>query len=236
MLAQIASTPLHISAIISAISTATHDVCFVHALQTQVAALSEQDRKAFFINIYNSLVIHALIAIGEPQWLGGRLQRYATASYTIGGQTYSLNDIENGILRGNRLGAAPFSSLPFTPDDPRTKLMLPVDPRIHFALNCGAASCPPIRFYAGAKLDQQLDLAARAFLNRTTLNDRGVLEFSQIFKWYSSDFGSDDKAVLTWSLQYLTSPEKQAAAAKQLATEPVVLEYAEYDWAINEKK
>jgi Protein of unknown function, DUF547 len=207
----------------------------LRALQTQVAALSEQDRKAFFINIYNSLVIHALIAMGEPQWLGGRLQRYATASYTIGGQTYSLNDIENGILRGNRLGAAPFSSLPFTPDDPRTKLMLPVDPRIHFALNCGAASCPPIRFYEGAKLDQQLDLAARAFLNRTPLNDSGVLQFSQILKWYAGDFGTNDKTVLKWASQYVTTPEKQAAAAKQLATEPVVLEYADYNWALNAK-
>jgi Protein of unknown function, DUF547 len=210
--------------------------CLPLAIHAQVAALSEQDRKAFFINIYNSLVIHALIAMGQPQWLGSRLQRYATASYTIGAQTYSLNDIENGILRGNRAGAAPLSSPPFTKDDPRAKLMLPVDPRIHFALNCGAASCPPIRFFEGSKLDQQLDLATRAYLNRTTLNDKGVLEFSQILKWYSSDFGADDKAVLQWVLPYLTSPEKQAAAVKQLATEPVVLEYADYDWAVNAKK
>jgi thiol-disulfide isomerase/thioredoxin len=32
-----------------------------------------------------------------------------------------------------------------------------VDYRIHFALNCGAKSCPPIVYYSPEKLDQQLE-------------------------------------------------------------------------------
>jgi hypothetical protein len=39
----------------------------------------------------------------------------------------------------------------------------PVDPRIHFALNCGAASCPPIRVYTPDKLEFGLEAAASAF-------------------------------------------------------------------------
>ena len=74
---------------------------------------------------------------------------YSTASYNIGGLVYSLNDIENGLLRGNRVSAVPLTSVPF-PDqnDPRKNLMLNCDPRIHFALNCGAVSCPPIAVYS----------------------------------------------------------------------------------------
>lgn len=39
----------------------------------------------------------------------------------------------------------------------------PMDPRIHFALNCGAASCPPIRVYTPDRLEFGLEAAASAF-------------------------------------------------------------------------
>ena len=34
---------------------------------------------------------------------------------------------------------------------------------VHFALVCGARSCPPIRAYSIKNLDRGLDLATRAF-------------------------------------------------------------------------
>ena len=40
----------------------------------------------------------------------------------------------------------------FEMTDPRSAVCLTeVDPRVHFALNCGALSCPPIRIYAEDK-------------------------------------------------------------------------------------
>lgn len=38
-----------------------------------------------------------------------------------------------------------------------------MDKRIHFALVCGAKSCPPIRVYTPEELDEGLDAAAAAF-------------------------------------------------------------------------
>jgi len=68
-------------------------------------------------------------------------------SYFIGGYTYSLNDIENGILRSNRKALGAFRK-PFGKNDPRLKVALKrVEPKIHFALVCGAKSCPPIKTY-----------------------------------------------------------------------------------------
>jgi hypothetical protein len=52
---------------------------------------SPEERKSFLINIYNSLVIHALIEGMLNGSLGGtlnRLQLYATASYVIGGKIF----------------------------------------------------------------------------------------------------------------------------------------------------
>ena len=77
-----------------------------------------------------------------------RLQFFNTSSYMIGGHQYSLQDIEHGILRGNRKGPGQFKK-PFNKGDPRAEAAVhEVDPRIHFALVCGAKSCPPIKTYS----------------------------------------------------------------------------------------
>jgi len=65
-------------------------------------SMDRNERLAFFINVYNSLTIHAVAALGGPADLLSRLRLYAEASYQIGPHVYSLNDIENGVLRGNR--------------------------------------------------------------------------------------------------------------------------------------
>ena len=66
-----------------------------------------------------------------------------------------MQDMEDGVLRGNSpaaaslgmlLGIPKLSSGPFDESDPRRRLaVVPMDPRIHFALVCGAKSCPPIK-------------------------------------------------------------------------------------------
>ena len=61
-----------------------------------------EDKLAFFINIYNALVIHGNIERGTPTNTYQRYKFFSTVSYNIGGQNFTLNDIENGILRGNK--------------------------------------------------------------------------------------------------------------------------------------
>ena len=71
-------------------------------------------------------------------------------NYIIGGHSFALNEIENGVLRSNRkaIGAV---TKPFSRSDPRLKIALPApEPKIHFALVCGAKSCPPIKTYSAS--------------------------------------------------------------------------------------
>ena len=108
---------------------------------------------AFFINIYNALVIHGTIERGVPGSLWSRYTFFSTTAYNIGGYIFTLNDIENGILRGNRASMATLYMRPFASSldkDARLKYTVsnPVEPRIHFALNCGAKSCPPIKTFS----------------------------------------------------------------------------------------
>lgn len=89
---------------------------------------------------------------------------------------YTLEDIEHGILRKNDNFNTSIISLisfyfrgrgsdtRFSINDPRRKFIVEnVDPRIHFALNCGAKSCPPILVYEEDNLDYELDIATRNF-------------------------------------------------------------------------
>lgn len=62
------------------------------------------------------------------------------------------------------LGKPRWAGPTFKAGDPRAALAVnPPDPRIHFALNCGAASCPAIRVFTPASLDAGLEAAAQVF-------------------------------------------------------------------------
>ena len=67
-------------------------------------------------------------------------------AYNVGGLFFTLDEIEHGVLRCNK--GHPKDQKPmFSDEEARKSLALSsLDPRIHFALNCGATSCPPIRF------------------------------------------------------------------------------------------
>ena len=67
-----------------------------------------------------------------------------------------------------------------------------IDYRIHFALNCGAKSCPPIAFYEYDKIDVQLEKAALSFITTETEIDSVAkkVSVSKIFQWYKGDFRS----------------------------------------------
>ncbi len=67
----------------------------------------------------------------------------------------------------------------------------PFDPRIHFALNCGAQSYPPIAVYTPDEIDEQLDQAAATFINgETTVNSATrTIATNPILRWYRADLG-----------------------------------------------
>ncbi|XP_070564785.1 uncharacterized protein [Ptychodera flava] len=101
--------------------------------------LDRTQKMVFFINIYNALTIHGLVECDKlPNSVLDIRQFWRNTAYNISGHIFSLDDIEHGILRGNR--PHPAANDPhFSSKDPRVKFVVePMDPRIHFALVCGA--------------------------------------------------------------------------------------------------
>ncbi|RVE58154.1 hypothetical protein OJAV_G00206280 [Oryzias javanicus] len=205
--------------------------------RVELLSLSREEKLAFFINIYNALVIHGYLRLGAPTNWWHRYRFFNYVSYLIGGEVFTLQDIENGVLRGNRKGVAQLRK-PFSKTDPRLQVALPdVEPLIHFALNCGAKGCPPIKTYTPQDIDSQLRTAAEAFLENDDAcvvdSGKGEVRLSQIFKWYRADFGGTDEKLLKWVLDHMSDSPKKTSLQGVLSGGKTKVSFLPYDWSSN---
>ena len=89
--------------------------------------------------------------------------------FTITSTLFSLDDVEHGILRRYRYKYSLGFITDLFPSKIIKKLAVSkIDYRIHFALNCGAKSCPPIAFYTSLNIEEELNLATQSFLESET--------------------------------------------------------------------
>lgn len=187
-------------------------------------------RLAFWINLYNALILDAIVCFGVEERVSPAF--FQRAAYNVCGHRFSADDIEHGVLRGNRPHPL-FRLRPFPPNDPRRRSIIePFDPRIHFALNCGARSCPPIAFYEGDRIDDQLRTATASFLNGGGADvdlDLGTLHLSKILDWYGSDFGGREGVLSTVADHLSNEEEAEAVRSGELR-----ILYRDYNWSVNQ--
>ncbi len=163
-------------------------ICLLALAPSDAVPADEHARRAFWINVYNVLARHA-VRRRRSTALYDWLEPFRTV-YTVAGEQLTLDQIEHGLLRDNaRPPVFPLRAL--RAGDPRLGWGVPLDPRIHFALRCGAVSCPPIRRYDADQLEGQLELAAAAFLAAESTFDAAaaVVVTSRILSFYAADFG-----------------------------------------------
>lgn len=177
---------------------------------------TRDERLAFWINAYNVLAIDLILqhrpveSIRDIGWLLRPV--WGRDAGRIGGQSYSLDEIEHGILR-------PMG-----------------EPRIHGAIVCAAISCPNLRreAYTTERLDAQLDDNMRAWLARPEKGMRldrveGVLWLSPIFEWFGEDFDTRG-GVLEVVTDYAPRSDRDWLRAHP---EAVDIQYFDYDWKLN---
>jgi hypothetical protein len=181
---------------------------------TDLKTLTREEQFAYYINAYNAwtikLILSAYPGIKSIKDLGTFWEGPWKKKFVrINGELLSLDDIEHHILR------------------PRFK-----DPRVHFAINCSAVSCPPLRSepYLGSSLDRQLDQATRSFINdpNSYRLEGDAFYVSRIFKWFAEDFNND---VLGFYLKYAREDLKKKLAEKK---DVIQIKYLHYDWSLND--
>ena len=191
---------------------------------------------AFWINLYNAMVLHATVVLGSPEdtpetrtdFFSGK----TGATYEVAGHVLSLDDVEHALLRRSPAGDA----RSFTEDDARRRTFAPTlsrkfDNRIHFALNCGASSCPPVKLFRDESLDEDLAAAARAFVGSEVSVSGSTVTASKLFLWYGGDFGEDVPRAIAALGAGTPSGD---AVANVLENGDVELAFADYDWSPND--
>ena len=187
---------------------------------------SDNAKKAFWLNIYNAFNI--IMLANDPKVILNRISRkihFTKKEINIVGYWLSLDDIEHGMIRNSKVWwSKGYLRKPFVSDLEKKLRVKSLDPRIHFALNCGAESCPAIRFYTDETVNEQLDLATRTFLQNEVEYDSysHTLRLSQLFNWYMGDFGGK-KGIRDFLRQYrIDTPSNTKFEFSNYSWEPML--------------
>jgi hypothetical protein len=192
---------------------------------------TDASKTAFWINLYNVLAIHGVVALGIEESVMEVPAFFSWVAYRVGQHAFTLDDIENGILRANAPHPVTRRRL-LGPRDPRAALAVSrVDPRIHAALVCASTSCPAVRFYEADDLDAQLDVAAAAYVAGavTVDDDAHSIELPITFRYYEADF--EEHGVDGFVLCHADGEHERRLREALAAGYRIV--YARYDWSLN---
>lgn len=182
----------------------------------RLGELRAGELEALLVNAYNALTIRSILEHPEVRSIRDIPGVWDRRRHRVGGHELTLDEIEHRILR-------PFFR----------------DPRLHFALNCAALSCPPLapRAYDGARIGEQLETATRAYLGdpRNVRVEDGAVVLPRLLDWYGGDFSAADSSpradsVAGFAARY-AAPET-AARIRALGPDPRV-RFLDYDWALN---
>lgn len=184
---------------------------------------TQEEILSFWINLYNGLSQYKLHS--KPMLYKSRSNFFSEELFTVAGKSMSLDDIEHGILRKgmSKYSKGYFKNL-FRDDwfDPYQAQHL--DWRIHFALNCGATSCPPIRIYEPESVYKQLNENTRDFLSRYVRYNKAdeTVYVPKVMDWYSGDFGGNE------GVEDILRKNGYIPAAAD-----VRIKYSDYDWSMD---
>lgn len=188
-----------------------------------VGSLTKPQQLAYWINLYNVNVVGVVVdryPIESIKELSTdpvkRTNVFGKPLVPFAGKAISLDDIENERIRK---GFA--------------------DPRIHFAINCAAASCPPIRSeaFVGDRVDAQLDEQVRTFVSGPIVRvdrtgGKTTIHTTSIMKWFADDFEAGGGRV-AFLAKYLPADKKRVLDEGGGSAE---LEFDDYSWKLNDWK
>jgi len=188
------------------------DTYLRHVAETPLGSVADgPPRLSHMINAYNALSMFNVIDSGIPASHAGlhKVEFFVLRRLQVGGQAMSLRSFENDVIR------------PYARDR--------ADPRIHFALNCSALSCPalPREPFAAATLDEQLERETRAFFARPQnfrVDDAArTVWLSELLDFYRDDFVPvPANGLLEYANRYAPQP----------APLTYTVRFTPYDWTV----
>ncbi|XP_022133370.1 uncharacterized protein LOC111005958 isoform X2 [Momordica charantia] len=191
------------------LNRSTNVVFLIHRLKNlfqrlasvNLAGLNHQEKLAFWINTYNSCMMNAFLEHGIPETHERVVTLMQKATIIVGGHVLNAITIEHFILR------LPYH-LKFTcpkavkNDEMRVRSVFGLEcsePLVTFALCCGSWSSPAVRVYTGGKIEEELEIAKREYLEAAVgISKANKLKIPKLLDWYLLDFAKDLESLLDW--------------------------------------
>ncbi|MEX2530137.1 MAG: DUF547 domain-containing protein [Gemmatimonadota bacterium] len=203
--------------------------------RTAPEALASADRDealAFWINAYNACMLD-LVLDHYPIESGGAGLLGAIRARVAGYPDNSVWQIREVFTRRHCVVAGTARSQ----DEIEHDIIRPTfqDPRIHFAVNCAAVSCPVLwpRAYSPGSLDEELDRAVRNLMDspehfRLDRTSPATLTLNKVLDWYSDDFGGTE-GLKEFLARYLEGDDRELVLRPDTR-----VEFFEYEWTLND--
>lgn len=191
---------------------------------------SEDDRLAFWINAYNACMLKRVLDHYPIKRAGGLLRVVNAAAGRPADSVWQIPDVFTGAH-------CPVAGALRSQDEIEHQIIRPMgDPRIHFAINCAALSCPPLvpDAYEALSLGAQLDARVRAFVNDPmhfqviTEGARHTVRVNTVLDWFKEDFGGIE-GIRPFLARYASGAEREA-----LVDADSGLDFIDYDWTLND--
>ncbi|KAL9306379.1 putative ternary complex factor MIP1, leucine-zipper [Arabidopsis thaliana] len=183
------------------------------------AELSHNEKLAFWINIYNAMIMHAYLAYGVPKTDLKLFSLMQKAAYTVGGHSYNAATIEYMTLKMSPPLHRPQIALLLSilklkvSDEQRQAGISTPEPLVSFALSCGMHSSPAVRIYSAENVGEELEEAQKDYIQASVgVSPRGKLIVPQMLHCFAKK-SVDDCKVALWISRHL--PPRQAAFVEQ---------------------
>ncbi|KAG2319819.1 hypothetical protein Bca52824_013032 [Brassica carinata] len=181
--------------------------------------LSNNEKLAFWINIYNALIMHAYLAYGVPKTDLKFFSLMQKAAYTVGGHSYNAATIEYMTLKMNPPLHRPQIALLLSilklkvSEEQKQAGISTHEPLVSFALSCGMHSSPAVRIYSAENVGEELEDAQKDYIQASVgVSPRGKLIVPKMLHCFGKNFVDDSKVAL-WISRHL--PPRQAAFVEQ---------------------
>ncbi|KAM0849419.1 hypothetical protein ACQ4PT_053760 [Festuca glaucescens] len=174
------------------------------------------ERLAFWINLYNALIMHAFLAYGVPRSDIKLFSLMQKACYMVGGQSFSAAEIEFVILKMKNPAHRPQISLMLALhkfrviEEHKKYSVVDTEPMVLFALSSGMFSSPAVRIFSAENVRQELQESMRDYIRASVgINDKGKLTVPALLQSYAKGT-VEDSLLADWICRQLTPAQVSA--------------------------
>ncbi|KAI3705474.1 hypothetical protein L1987_75712 [Smallanthus sonchifolius] len=171
--------------------------------------LTQQQKLAFWINMYNACIMHGFLQYGVPSSPEKLQTLLNKATLKIGGNTINAQAIEHIILRKREASIIDKNYGKAERDDKEAMFhklhgLDSTDPNVTFALCCGTRSSPAIRVYTGDGVVNELERAKLEYLQASiVVTSAKKIGLPELLLRNMHDFAQDLERLVEWLCQEL---------------------------------